>query len=899
MRPTVSDAAPEIDPPHTRPHVGARKGLDGRDGDPNMRHQGHSADARPLLDRPRLLAWIPEATGAWATVLSAPAGYGKTTCVAAMAARMAADGQSLLFAATDDERRPAIEPLALGVSATTSAYAQVVSLDLALDIARESTAPLTVIVDDLDRTPDAGAFVQHLASCRAKSVTLLATARERMSGGFARLQVNGNLRELGVAQLRFTDEETSEFFAAAQVVLDPVVRADVHRITEGWPAALQMSCHLLSQNLRTRADLIQRLARPSGPLGRYLSEEMLGRAPPDTRSYVLEAGALGRFTAEMLEDAIGCTNGDLMIRRLDDAGFFLASDDADDRWRTFHPLVSAFLEATLRREAPTRSRLLHNRAAAWHDARGQLSEAISHAFAAQDISEATRLLDRASAARERIGRWRAFTSWASRLNTETLDTYPSIRIEAACAHAVLFEFDASRAHLDAVRASSGAISSKTSDELLATDAILAAFADEPAAALAACERGLKEVQGSDAYVLGCLHLAGGVGWIGRGEFDRARAALLEARAVYENGHSRFGAAMALAMTGLVAAVEGQIGRALATWSEGEALVRPMDTAPTIESVAIGYMPLALYEQNKLEDVDAYIARCFSSTAEVLMPDMVAALYVAAVRTAFARGQHAAAERYLEEAEVAGTRRRWSRLVQVAGWERVNLALWREDWAEARRARRAIEAKSHGLPSAPRALDVEGEGLGAMRFEAHLNPSRTLLAELRGAIAKSLNQNQIWRASRLMVLDGVAREGLGDRPGALRAMSRAISTGATGGLVRTFVDEGAKATALVRTLAEQEARTPSRVPVDFNDILAAVGAEPYRMEQRLGQVERLSRREVDVLQMVAAGLSNRELADRLSVTENTVKWHLQHVFAKLGVQNRTRAIIVGREHSLIE
>lgn len=839
--------------------------------------QGRGANAsRPLLSRERLLDWAPQPDGAWATIVGAPAGYGKTICLRAIAAHLAAEGRRVFWATPGFVSLKAALAEALGAA---------------------EGAPLLFVVDDIDRWPDATGFILGLGQSRPETVTLLAARRERLGPGVARLQVNGEVREMTAADLRFTDEEALQFMLAAGLVLDPVVRGELLRITEGWPAALQLALPRRDQRIRSGADLVRWLARPTGPLGAYLDDEMIGRTPPELRRYVLEAGALGRFTAGLLEDAIGCKDGKLMIRRLDDAAFFLTVDEGADRWRRFHPLVSAFLEARLRSETPARSREIHVKAAAWHEQRGHLAEAITHAFASQDVDLGVRLLALASGARERIGRWRAFTQWTSRLNDEVLERYPAIRIEAACAHAVLFEFEAAKSLLEAVRGDTTALTPQMADELLAADAVYASFADHPDAALEAGERGLSAVKAADPYVLGCLRLASGVGWIGCGDLDRARGELQVARATYENGRSAFGVAMAHSLSGLSAAIEGHLDRALAAWREGEAAVRPLDTVAAVESVAVGYTPIVLYEHDRLDAVDGYIAKCFASTAEVMLPDMVTALYVAATRTAFARGEHDRAAQYLDDAEVAGLRRKWSRLCCVAASERLTLALRRQDWAEAARLRRALDATLASAPAGPKGMDLEGEGLAQWRFLAMTNPSRALLGDLRTAFARASAQNRIWRAIRLLMLEAVTRKGMGDQSGALRTMTRAIGLGAPKGFVRAFVDEGPGAVQLLKILAEQEAQTPSPSPVDFTALLAAAG----EMAPDLAAPpppEDLSRREIEVLQMVAAGLSNRELATRLAVSENTVKWHLQHVFAKLGVKNRTRAVIVARHHGLV-
>lgn len=868
---------------HQRSHNSGQGGLR-----PAPEHRQH------LVRRARLLKWAPDEAGAWATLLTAPAGYGKTIGIRALAEQSAARGVELVWVNAGAARSETLEISA--VRALGNGAAVPGTLESFVDGLGERR--ICLILDELDSWSDGPSFICKLAVLRAQGLTLLGARREPTGEGLARLQVNGELREIGVSELRFTDEETASFFGAAGLSLDPAVRNEVQQVTQGWPAALRLSVPLLQQNPQRRTGLAQALASPNGLLGAYLKDELLNRIPADRRSYLLEAGALGRFTAGLLEEAIGCRDGATMIRRLDEAAFFVTPEEQDGRWRRFHPLVCAFLEATLRAESPSRSRQVHSRAAAWHESQGQLGEAIAHAFASQDIDTAVRLLEQASSVRERIGRWRIFTEWTARLGDHLLNAHPGLRIEAACAHSVLFEFDAARAHLDSVQANHRSLSADMADELLAAEAIYATFSDDPERALRVCEDGLRRLHGANLYALGCLHLASGVGKIARGQMAEAHVSLQVARATYENGQSRFGAAMALALLGLTYASEGRLEPALAAWREGELMVHLLPMASATESIAVGYAPLVLYEQDRLDAVDAYLARCFARTAEILLPDMVTALYVAAARTAFARDDHDRANSYLEEAENAGLRRKWPRLVLAAGAERVRLALRRDDWNEAMRLKKAMDARRASLPAGPEGMDLEGPGLLDWRIKAFKEVNRSLISELHGAAAHAVAEKRIWRAVRLMVLEAVARDRMGARSGALRTMARAIGLGAPGGFVRVFLDEGRVSVDLVRELAEQEARAPSTPPIEYRNILAAARIAMPAKRDADEPRETLSPREIDVLRMVAAGLSNRELARRLAVSENTVKWHLQRVFSKLGAENRTRAALIARRRGLI-
>lgn len=847
------------------------------------------------MRRERLVQKLVEAPVA---LIRAPAGYGKSTLLRDICETLEERGHTLRWACPD--MGDTLEAFAAHVFTPQLQFVERPIDELFAEI-KAAVAPTSLIIDDLERQDCAFIDRLHqLISLRPSCLQIIMAGRGEMKAGLSRLKVNGTMVEVTAEDLRFTDQETASFFQLVDIPLDPAVRGDVQRLTEGWPAALHVVRPLLQQKLYTRANIEKRLTRSSGTLGLYLKDEVLGKVAADARAFLLECGTLGRFTTELAAGATNCPNAADLIEDFVRKDLFLAPDALDDHWYRFHPLVSTWLETVLGQEDPSRSKAVHRAAAEWYRKINKTNEAIPHAFAAGDIDLAVALLEQASVARSRIGRWRAFTGWSARLPDDVLDSHPAVRIEAASAHAVLCEFEAARAQTKAVRNHSSELSERAQLNLIVADVTIATFADQPDAALAASEEGLTNAIGGDAYTLGTLRLGAALAWIGHGEVRKARGLLIEALATYRNGGSSFGAAMTLAALGLTHAIEGSLHLALAAWNGGEATVRPLETASAIESVAISYMPLVLYEQNRLDLANSYLERCFASTAEIAMPDMVTSLYLAASRLAFANGNDDRAAELLDEAEVTASQRGWHRLARAAGWERVDLALRSGRHADARRLALSLDSAEPPNDSTTpyTASDLEGDRLAGFKLEAMLFPDRKLITRLRGEVARATSGGRNWRAVRLMAIEALARENMGDRAGALRCLRRATEQGARGSMIRTFLDTGPEIVALIQTLAAEEERAPGTTPLDLGPILAAAGTAPLPASEGDAPIEPLSSREIEVLEMVAAGLSNRELASRLFVSENTIKWHLQHVFAKLGVKNRTRAVLVARKHGVI-
>ncbi|MGH8189025.1 MAG: hypothetical protein ACREUC_20880, partial [Steroidobacteraceae bacterium] len=343
------------------------------------------------------------------------------------------------------------------------------------------------------------------------------------------------------------------------------------------------------------ARLLNRLPHPWNAARAYFEEQLQSSLDPSIASFVLEVGALGRFSSAFAAAVLGDEKASFKTRRVDALGLPVARDADDDEWRIFHPLFAGFLEEQLRVDAPQRLRALHRAAAQWYAEHGRLSDAVRSAFASNDAAFAGELLARASAERRRVGRFRTFAAWTAQLPGDVLDRYPSLRIEAACTHAALFEHEAARLYADPVRLRYHDLSPAARDDLHAVDAIIALYADRPDAALEAGLRGLRECTGNDPYTLGTLHLATAFGWMTKGAHEAARQAFIRARADHQQARSAFGIAYSFALSGLFHAVRGRLSDAVADWNEADKSICSLATSDVVEAIAIGYLPETLYE----------------------------------------------------------------------------------------------------------------------------------------------------------------------------------------------------------------------------------------------------------------------------------------------------------------
>jgi LuxR family maltose regulon positive regulatory protein len=314
---------------------------------------------------------------------------------------------------------------------------------------------------------------------------------------------------------------------------------------------------------------------------------------------------------------------------------------------------------------------------------------------------------------------------------------------------------------------------------------------------------------------------------------------------------------------------------------------------------------ALYEANDLETLESLAHRFQREIAESVTLDFIAVAHLAISRMHEVRGRTGEALAVLDELERIGHESPWQRLVAVSEWERVRLALAAHDIerAEALASRIAPDARSDDPHWIHMSEDMEGSGYGLIRLAIARNDPAD--AAQRIARERQRQRGRTYRDIKLCVLEALLHHSTGARNSAHRSLRRALQLGRKGAYVRCLLDEGEGVVELLREAYQTMLRTsepggantdPDRAYIE--QLLAASGSDLGRQHVRTHLTERLSDRERDMLLLLVNGITNREIAGQLFVSENTVKFHLKNIYSKLGVSNRLQAINTARALRLI-
>ncbi|HET9008457.1 MAG TPA: LuxR C-terminal-related transcriptional regulator, partial [Actinomycetes bacterium] len=394
-----------------------------------------------------------------------------------------------------------------------------------------------------------------------------------------------------------------------------------------------------------------------------------------------------------------------------------------------------------------------------------------------------------------------------------------------------------------------------------------------------------------------------------GRLAEAEAALASSIAGWRAASQRVPAAAALGYhcLGLVQRDRGRLGAALATYREALAVAAEPDApAPQIAGVARVGIAGVLHERGELdaalEHASDGIARCRQL---VYTPPLATGLVTLAwIRQA--RGDQAGALAAIVEAERVGVSPAVVGMLNPVPAQRARLALAHGDADAAIRWARQSGLGAQDEPSYARELE---QLVLARVLLAQQQPDQALgLLERLHALAAA--QGRVGSVLEIRALQALALQAVGDRAGALAALAEALTLGWQEGYVRVFVDEGAAMARLLGRLAAAQ-RTgqvmpPATVPPVYLDRLARA-FQPGRARSDAGTthqagvaglVEPLSDRELQVLELLAAGRSNQQIADELVVVLDTVKKHVGHILDKLGAANRTQAVARARVLGLL-
>lgn len=866
---------------------------------------------RGIVDRPRLTGRTGEDLPAL-TLVSAPAGFGKTTLVAEWMAGAAGDDRCTAWLSLDARDSDPVVFWSYVVAALQTAVPEAGEQALSLlRAAQPATAVVSSLLNDLAsvagevvlvlddyhavESVDVHEAMAFLVDHLPPHVHVVIAGRADPPLPLARLRARGELLEIRAAELRFTAGEAATYFNDSMDL--HLTAGDVDALesrTEGWIAALQLAA-LSIQGRDDPSEFITDFAGDDRFVVDYLAEEVLERQPEDVRTFLLETSVLDRLTGPQCDAVTGLGGGKAMLERLERANLFLVPLDDRRQWYRYHHLFADVLRARLLDVSPERFAELHRRASTWYEASGEQPAAIAHAIAAHDVEGAARLVELAAPGMFRTRQEATFRRWITALPDTLFGDRPVLSIELAGALMVNGETAGVETLLDSIERrldpAAGAPAPIVFDQeafaripaqAAVYRAALALIAGDLEATVEQASRALNLADPSDHLRRGSAAALVGLAEWTAGDIDAAVAHYTEAvAALTAAGHISdvLGCSIALADMRLA---QGRLGDAIRTFEAGLTLAREHTVVRGTADMHAG-LAEAFLERNDLAAAREHLEAIARLGDQAGLPQHPYRWRVATARVRQAEGDAPAALALFDEAERVYNSD-FSPPVRPVPAVKARALLAMGDVAAARRW------------ASGRRLGPDDELSYVHEYEL-VTLARVLLAEGRVADATRLLQRLLAAAEHgrragsaveILVALSIAQEAAGDYTAAAATLEEALVRAQPEGRLRVFVDELASLAPLLRTVSRKEAAGDVARQV-LTTGPAAVGTAPPAGRSPQGLVDELSSRELDVLRLLKTDLSGPEIARELVVSLNTMRTHTRNIYTKLGVSGRREAV----------
>jgi LuxR family maltose regulon positive regulatory protein len=878
---------------------------------------------RKPLPRPRLDSSSDVLDGIFpVVVVAAPAGYGKSTLMARWHARLLERGVSCAWLSLDEDDHDAARFLRHLIAALQKASPLVgkdVAEDLIADFASGSKSVLEAVAGDLSQVqhrlvlflddlqlvegPEVRGILDWLINYAPRCLQYVIGTRQDPGLRLSGLRVRSQLLELGAEQLQFDAAEAARFYRSrlGRDLPAPDLQTLLTK-TEGWPAALELAALVLTGSSEPTA-FIQQFAGTDTSVVDYLCDMVLLQMDERTRDIVLRISMFDRICAPLAQAVTDTNDAEAALSGLRTRNLFLIPLDRSWEWVRFHHLVGEFFRATYRRTAPEQARECLVRGAQWLHANAHVEEAVNYMIRAQEWEQVTRwVADSVEELVFRRGYHQTILRWMNALPEACVDRYPVIRIQYAFALSFYHRHQEYEAQIYRLQLLLESLEAQAHHDARGIDELRCAVEMQVAMSVALRDDGMRGGELAAAWLArwpeASLRRKGVMGNVlsfghkTRNHIDEGLETIAQTRQWLEQSEGYYALSWTAYLEGVLQFKRGSYFDSRLACTRGLDLVeRKLHGHPGQTSLLHALLAAIAYEFDEIEQALAHLELAQSSADEYPHADAVIVAYLTQARIQHLRQDESGALAMLREGQALGEER---------GWRRVTLSLAAEECLILARAGHHEEARLvatrfdfHQLPPRSGAAPLNSDKAlrAASRYLLKQSP-RIVVEALDAAIDNSQQRELAHRSVELLVLRALAKKAEEDWAGALADLLRALTIAAPRNYVRVFLDEARELGVLIERLDMEQLRGSEAAPL-ARRLLRTMCAPDMQGGAPIGMGEELTKRELSILKRLETGLSNKEIAEAIFVSEGTLKWHLHNVYGKLNVKNRTGAMTRAR------
>jgi len=836
------------------------------------------------------------------TLVSAPAGYGKTTLITSWLNSLAESTRTIWLSLEKSDNEPArfLSYLAAAWNRISDFELENILelldapqlppfqniLDEVINTLAGLEEPAILVLDDyhIIKNPLIHEMLEYFLEHQPRQIHLVIITRSDPPISLARLRARGQMTEVRASDLRFTEEEASHFFSQSmQLVLEKEDIISLEMRTEGWAVGLQLAA-LALKNLPDPKDFVETFRGSHRYVLDYLAEEIIRQQRDDVRKFLIQTSILDRFNAESCEAVTGHSDSQALLSELEQVNLFLIPLDDDRVWYRYHHLFADFLRTEL---SKTETEKLYKKAALWHEQSDLLSEAVQYAIASGDLEFLADVIDR-GLKKDTVwsgGNLTLYANWLETLPQQAFQSRPALSLNASHILYLLGRFDLAEKQIDLAEQTldTSLPSSPEKEKMLALASL---YRGAIASVRGDTQQAIEKITFAQERIPQDQHLQHARGYfsLGMAHEISGQTELAAQNYLRASDESQSAGVLSLAIHSLGAAAQvqinqGQLSRAEQTCLQAIQMAGGKRLPPLgLAEIILGSIAL---ERNDLTAADEFLQNGIAlSRRGGVMDDLILGLlHLSRLHAYQGRVSNA-----FETAQELNT------IIQSFGVERMSML------AAAYIASLQLLTGQEGT-AAQWAMDYQTIRDGQSHEFADLTLVRVLLKEgerknitsiLDTLLKQGQARGQVRTGIESMILMALFHRAEKDIPAAVDWLSQALGLAAPEGFIRIFLDEGE---ALLDLLPKARQAAPELVDAIFSSLQAESDSHPSPLDQL---PDPLSEQELRVLGLVVAGKTNQEIADELFISVGTAKWHVHNILQKLGASNRSQATARARE-----
>jgi LuxR family maltose regulon positive regulatory protein len=687
------------------------------------------------------------------------------------------------------------------------------------------------------------------------------------------------MAEIRQEDLRFSLEECADFLNQVMGLnLSPPDVAILERRTEGWIAGLQLAA-LSMQGRNDLPGFIQAFSGSGHYVLDYLIEEVFKQQPAEVQDFLLKTSILDRLSGPLCDAVARRTGSRKLLETLEHANLFIIPLDQSCTWYRYHRLFAELLRQRLQATETLSEKELHALACRWFTAEGLLSEAIQHALAACDWEQAAELIQEDSVNLLRRGELGTMLGWLKALPEQVVRKRPQLCRVYGWVLTLTGQLDAAVAYLDcAEQALQG--DDEHLGQVVVAEAYLRRARGEYLLAIDLSKKALALISETDILSRGMVTFTLGFAHLNAGHLAEAEQALLEACQATQASGNDFARLTALGLLSAIQRNQGKLHGAAALCQQAMQEAQGSPAAAQVQE----FLAAILYEWNDLGEADNQLAQALKASRYIGNRAIQLEVLCALARLKQTQGDPLAAHENLRE------------LHQLAqeGDSAPARALAAACHAEIALAQGNIPSASHWMKQMMKEVDIAALGMQHGLLQARLLLAQDKQAQA-GEILAGLHEtvSRVGLVSNVIEVRTLQALAATTPAEALHFLEDALEQAQPEGFIRTFVDKGEPMKALLERLKSQGGE---RKPYILK-LLAAFG-ETDRISKPQQLVVPMSERELEILHLLANGLSNRAIAERLVISVGTTKSHVHNILEKLGSDSRMQAVVKARDLNLL-